>query len=184
MSSRCLAPLIRRATAIPSASATSRASTATATVPARNRYPGDARRQARPQQWQNRTDQPEHARSRRGHLPRHASRRGAAPSAAPGTASSPWRPSPSAHLHDHIPPLSSPIRGVTIPQDLQLCVSGRRSPGRRGHGWGPGSSDPAGNRLAPAAVRRLEEHRLAELVVAAVAGDQDVSHAAPGRSPR
>ncbi len=53
-------------------------------------------------------------------------------------------------------------------------------------GLGAGSGDPAGNRLAPAVVRRLEEHRLAELVVAAVAGDQDVSHAtaAPGRSPR
>jgi hypothetical protein len=30
----------------------------------------------------------------------------------------------------------------------------------------------------PAVVRRFEEHRLPELVVAAVAGDQDVSHAA------
>ena len=37
----------------------------------------------------------------------------------------------------------------------------------------------------PAVVRRLEEHRLPELVVAAVAGDPDVSHAAaaPGRFP-
>ena len=35
----------------------------------------------------------------------------------------------------------------------------------------------------PAIVRRLEEHRLPELVVAAVACDPDVSHAAaaPGR---
>ena len=37
----------------------------------------------------------------------------------------------------------------------------------------------------PAVVRRLEEHRLPELVVAAVAYDPDVSHAAaaPGRFP-
>jgi hypothetical protein len=37
----------------------------------------------------------------------------------------------------------------------------------------------------PAVVRRLEEHRLPELVVAAVAGDPDVSHAAaaPGGFP-
>jgi hypothetical protein len=37
----------------------------------------------------------------------------------------------------------------------------------------------------PAVVRRVEEHRLPELVVAAVAGDPDVSHAAPapGRFP-
>ena len=35
----------------------------------------------------------------------------------------------------------------------------------------------------PAVVRRLVEHRLPELVVAAVAGDPDVAHAAaaPGR---
>jgi len=46
-------------------------------------------------------------------------------------------------------------------------------------------SYPAGERLVPAVVRRLEEHRLPELVVAAVAGDPDVSHAAaaPGRFP-
>jgi hypothetical protein len=43
---------------------------------------------------------------------------------------------------------------------------------------GAGFGDPAGKRLVPAAVRRLEEHRLPELVVAAVAGDQDVPHAA------
>jgi hypothetical protein len=41
-----------------------------------------------------------------------------------------------------------------------------------------GSGDPAGERLVPAVVRRLEEHRLPELVVAAVAGDQDVPHSA------
>ena len=41
-----------------------------------------------------------------------------------------------------------------------------------------GSGDPAAQGLVPAVVRRLEEHRLAELVVAAVAGDQDVAHAA------
>jgi hypothetical protein len=37
----------------------------------------------------------------------------------------------------------------------------------------------------PAVVRRLVEHRLPELVVAAVAGDPDVAHAAaaPGRFP-
>jgi hypothetical protein len=37
----------------------------------------------------------------------------------------------------------------------------------------------------PAVVRRFEEHRLPELVVAAVARDADVSHtaAAPGRLP-
>ena len=43
---------------------------------------------------------------------------------------------------------------------------------------GAGSRYPAGKRLVPAAVRRLEEHRLPELVVTAVAGDQDVTHAA------
>jgi hypothetical protein len=37
----------------------------------------------------------------------------------------------------------------------------------------------------PAVVRRFEEHRLPELIVAAVTGDPDVSHAAaaPGRLP-
>jgi hypothetical protein len=43
---------------------------------------------------------------------------------------------------------------------------------------GAGSGDPAGERLVPAVVGWLEEHRLPELVVAAVAGDQDVTHAA------
>jgi hypothetical protein len=43
---------------------------------------------------------------------------------------------------------------------------------------GARSGDPAGERLVPAVVRWLEEHRLPELVVAAVAGDQDVTHAA------
>jgi hypothetical protein len=43
---------------------------------------------------------------------------------------------------------------------------------------GTGSGYPACERLVPAVVRRLEEHRLPELVVAAVAGDQDVTHAA------
>jgi hypothetical protein len=43
---------------------------------------------------------------------------------------------------------------------------------------GAGSGDPAGERLVPAVVRWLEEHRLPELVVAAVTGDQDVTHAA------
>ena len=44
---------------------------------------------------------------------------------------------------------------------------------------------PAGERPVPAVVRRLVEHRLPELVVAAVAGDPDVAHAAaaPGRFP-
>jgi hypothetical protein len=37
---------------------------------------------------------------------------------------------------------------------------------------------PAGKRPLPAVVRRLVEHRLPELVVAAVARDPDVSHAA------
>ena len=47
------------------------------------------------------------------------------------------------------------------------------------------SGHPAGERPVPAVVRRFEEHRLPELVVAAVAGDPDVSHAAaaPGRLP-
>jgi hypothetical protein len=40
-----------------------------------------------------------------------------------------------------------------------------------------GSGYPAAERLVPVAVRRLEEHRLPELVMAAVAGDQDVTHA-------
>jgi hypothetical protein len=37
---------------------------------------------------------------------------------------------------------------------------------------------PAAQGLVPAVVRRLEEDRLPELVVAAVAGDHDVAHAA------
>jgi hypothetical protein len=47
------------------------------------------------------------------------------------------------------------------------------------------SGHPAGERPVPAVVRRFEEHGLPELVVAAVAGDPDVSHAAaaPGRLP-
>jgi hypothetical protein len=44
-----------------------------------------------------------------------------------------------------------------------------------------GSGHPAGERLVPAVVRRLEEHRLPELAVAAVAGDADVSHTAAAR---
>jgi hypothetical protein len=44
-----------------------------------------------------------------------------------------------------------------------------------------GSGHPAGERLVPAVVRRLEEYRLPELVVAAVAGDADVPHAAAAR---
>ena len=48
-----------------------------------------------------------------------------------------------------------------------------------------GSGHPAGERPVPAVVRRLEEHRLPELLMAAVARDSDVSHAAaaPGRLP-
>ena len=47
------------------------------------------------------------------------------------------------------------------------------------------SRHPAGERPVPAVVRRLEEHRLPELIVAAVARDPDVSRAAaaPGRFP-
>ena len=47
------------------------------------------------------------------------------------------------------------------------------------------SRHPAGERPVGAVVRRLIEHGLPELVVAAVAGDPDVSHAAaaPGRFP-
>ncbi len=48
---------------------------------------------------------------------------------------------------------------------------------------GAGSVDLAGKRLVPAVVRRLEEHRLPELVVAAGAGDPDVSPAAAVRGP-
>ena len=44
-----------------------------------------------------------------------------------------------------------------------------------------GSGHPAGERPAAAVVWRLEEHRLPELVMAAVAGDADVSHAAAAR---
>ena len=44
------------------------------------------------------------------------------------------------------------------------------------------SRHPAGERPVPAVVRRFEEHRLPELVVAAVAGDPDVSHAAAAAS--
>jgi hypothetical protein len=43
---------------------------------------------------------------------------------------------------------------------------------------GTGSGYPARKRLVPAVVRRLEKHRLPEFVVAAVAGDHDVTHAA------
>ena len=52
-------------------------------------------------------------------------------------------------------------------------------------GLGIWSSHPAGERPVPAVMRRLVEHCLPELVVAAVAGDPDVSHAAatPGRFP-
>ncbi len=48
-----------------------------------------------------------------------------------------------------------------------------------------GSRHPAGERPVPKVVRRFEEHRLPEPVVAAVARDPDVSHAAaaPGRLP-
>jgi hypothetical protein len=48
-----------------------------------------------------------------------------------------------------------------------------------------GSGHPAGERPVPAVVRRFEEHRLPELVVAAGARDSDVSHAAaaPGSLP-
>ena len=47
------------------------------------------------------------------------------------------------------------------------------------------SGHPAGERPVPAVVRRFEEHRLPELVVAAGARDPDVSHTAttPGRLP-
>ena len=47
------------------------------------------------------------------------------------------------------------------------------------------SGHPAGERPVPAVVRRFEEHRLPELVVAPIAGDLDVAHAAaaPGRFP-
>ena len=47
------------------------------------------------------------------------------------------------------------------------------------------SGHPSGERPVPAVMRRLVEHRPAELVVAAVAGDPDVAHAAaaPGRFP-
>jgi len=47
------------------------------------------------------------------------------------------------------------------------------------------SRHPAGERPVAAVVRRFEEHRLPELVVAAVARDPDVSHAAaaPGSLP-
>jgi hypothetical protein len=51
-----------------------------------------------------------------------------------------------------------------------------------------GSGHPAGERPVPAIMRRFEEHRLPELVVAAVAHDSDVSHPAatahPGDRPR
>src|SRR6266851_4045679 len=57
-------------------------------------------------------------------------------------------------------------------------------------GWGRSgprtwSCHPAGKGTVPAVVWRLEEHCLPELVVAAVARDPDVSHAAaaPGRFP-
>jgi hypothetical protein len=48
-----------------------------------------------------------------------------------------------------------------------------------------GSGHPAGERPVPAVVRRLEEHRLPELLMAAGARDLDVSHAAAacGRLP-
>jgi hypothetical protein len=109
---------VKASHAIASASATSWHRPPSRPSPAHSRHPGDARRQARPRRWQSRTDQPAHARSRHGPFPGHASRRGAASSAAPGTASSPWWPAPSARLHDHMPPLNCPIPGVTIPAGL------------------------------------------------------------------
>jgi len=60
--------------------------------------------------------------SPRGPLPRHATRRGAARSAAPRSASSTCWPSPSAYPHDHITPLACDIPGTTPPQ-----------PGHHGH---------------------------------------------------
>ena len=47
------------------------------------------------------------------------------------------------------------------------------------------SRHPAGERPVPAVVRRFEEHRLPQLLMAAVARDPDVSHAAaaPGSLP-
>ena len=47
------------------------------------------------------------------------------------------------------------------------------------------SAHPAGERAVPAVVRRFEEHRLPQLLMAAVARDPDVSHAAaaPGSLP-
>ena len=53
---------------------------------------------------------------------------------------------------------------IRVPRDAQAS----RRPSRY----------PAGQRLVPAVARRLEEHRLPELVVAAVAGNQDVTHTA------
>ena len=55
--------------------------------------------------------------SPRGPLPRHATRRGAARSAAPRSASSTCWPSPPAYLHDHITPLACEIPGAAHSTD-------------------------------------------------------------------
>ena len=90
-------------------------------------------------------------------------------------------PASSARIRPRRSSAWSPWPRQTGP--LRLPLPWPSSPTRSGLGiW---SGHPAGERPVPAVVRRLVEHRLPELVVAAVAGDPDVSHAAaaPGRFP-
>ena len=76
------------------------------------------------------------------------------------------------------------VVGVTAPiGPLRLLLPWPSSPTRSG--LGIRSGHPAGKGPVPDVVRRLEEHRLPELFMAAVACDPDASHAAaaPGRFP-
>ena len=76
-------------------------------------------------------------------------------------------------------------------QSTQICARGSATPGSRDPRQIGGTTrvlrGSHSHSAVPAAVRRLVEHRLPELVVAAVAGDSYVSHAAaalgglPGR---
>jgi hypothetical protein len=73
--------------------------------------------------------------------------------------------------------VTAPDRPSAVPSPWPSSPARSRLRIRHGH--------PAGERPVPAVVPRFEEHRLPEPVVAAVAGNPDVSHAAtaPGRLP-
>ena len=82
----------------------------------------------------------------------------------------PGRSSALSALPDQIGPLRLPSPWPSWPRHSRLRIRSRH---------------PAGEWLVLAIVRRLEEHGLPELVVAAIARDSDVSHApaAPGEPP-